>query len=78
MFDLNHPFFIPLWRRVAVVVFAVGWGLFEFASGSPFWGTLFLGIGGYAFWGLFIAFDPSAAAEKRERFDAEGRPDKEE
>jgi hypothetical protein len=76
VFDLNHPFFIPLWRRVAVVAFAVGWGLFEFASGSPFWGTLFLGIGGYAFWGLFLAFDASAAAQQRERSDEEGRSDK--
>lgn len=72
MFDLNHPFFIPLWRRVAVVAVTLAWGLFEFASGSPFWGTLFLGIGGYAFWGLFIAFDPSAA-EERERSDKEKR-----
>lgn len=44
-FDLAVPFFVPLWRRVAVVGFCVGWGCFEFVTGAPFWGILFLGAG---------------------------------
>ena len=35
-----------------------------FASGSAFWGTLFVGIAAYAAWGFFIAFDPDAADDK--------------
>ena len=57
-FDLNDPFFRPLWIRIAVVGVALGWGLFEFVGGSPFWGTLFCAAGAWAFYGLFIAFDP--------------------
>lgn len=56
--DSGHPFFRPLWRRVAVVLVCLGWGLFEFVSGSPFWGMLFTGAGAYAAWELLIAYAP--------------------
>ena len=58
LFDFNHPFYRPLWLRILIVGFAAGWGIFEFASGSPFWGVLFLGAAAVAFHGLFITFDP--------------------
>ncbi|MCR4268785.1 DUF3329 domain-containing protein [Nitratireductor sp. ZSWI3] len=58
LLDPGHPFFRPLWRRVAVVAACLGWGLFEFVSGGPFWGVLFTGAGVYAAWVLLIAFAP--------------------
>jgi hypothetical protein len=57
-FDFNDPFFRPLWIRLAVVGFTLGWALFEFLTGAPFWGILFGAAGLWAFHGLFIAFDP--------------------
>lgn len=45
LIDASHPFFRPLWRRVAVVVACLGWGLLELLSGSPGWAILFSGIG---------------------------------
>lgn len=57
-FDFNDPFFKPLWIRIAVVGLALGWAAFEFASGAPFWGILFGAAGAWAFYGLFIAFNP--------------------
>lgn len=57
-FDLNDPFFKPLWLRALIVVAAIGWGVFEFVSGAAFWGTLFCAIGAYAFYGFFIVFNP--------------------
>jgi hypothetical protein len=69
LFDFDHPFFKPLWVRVAVVAFAGGWGVFEFLSGSPFWGVLFLAIAAVAFHGLFIAFNPRDDVEKTEGKD---------
>lgn len=60
LFDLNHPFFRPLWRRIAVVVLCLGWAVLEFISGTPFWGILFGGIGLYCVWGFFFAFNPDA------------------
>jgi hypothetical protein len=63
-FDLNDPFFRPLWIRVLIVAAAGGWGVFEFVSGQPFWGILFCAIGAYAFYGFFIAFDPREVEKK--------------
>ena len=57
-FDFNDPFFKPLWIRIAVVGFTLGWAAFEFAAGAPFWGILFGAAGAWAFYGLFIAFNP--------------------
>jgi fatty acid desaturase len=56
--DTDHPMFRPLWVRVLIVAVACGWGLLEFATGAPFWGVIFLALGGYAAWGFFFAFDP--------------------
>jgi hypothetical protein len=58
LFDLNDPFFRPLWIRVVIVLFSAGWGIFEFVAGAPTWGTLFCAISAYAFYGFFIAFEP--------------------
>lgn len=56
--DVQHPFFIPLWRRVAVVGLTLGWAMFELISGSPFWAILFGAVGVYCAHQFFIAFDP--------------------
>jgi hypothetical protein len=58
LLDFNDPFYKPLWLRIAIVGVALGWGVFEFVTGSPFWGVIFVGAGAFAFHGLFIAFDP--------------------
>jgi hypothetical protein len=58
LFDLNDPFFRPLWIRVVIVIFSAGWGIFEFVAGAPAWGTLFCAIAAYAFYGFFVAFEP--------------------
>ncbi len=58
LLDLNHPFFIPLWRRVLVVAACLGWALFEFVAASPFWGVLFGAIGLYAAYAFFLNFNP--------------------
>lgn len=57
-FDFDHPFFRPLWRRIATVGVAVSWGIFEFLMGNHFWGALFVGIGALSFYGLFVTFNP--------------------
>lgn len=57
-FDVQHPFFKPLWRRVAVTVVCLGWAVVEFASGAPFWGILFGAAGLWCAHQFFFAFDP--------------------
>lgn len=66
LFDFNDPFFKPLWLRIVIVAVAGAWGVFEFVSGAPFWGTLFVGVAALAFYGFFIAFDPREPEGKKE------------
>ncbi|MEI2807538.1 DUF3329 domain-containing protein [Albidovulum sp.] len=58
VFDLDHPWFRPLWRRLLVTGIALGWGVLELASGSPGFAVLFLALGAYAGWRLFVTFNP--------------------
>lgn len=71
---LRHPFFRPLWRRVAVTGVCLIWALFEFAGGSPFWGMLTGALGAYAGWVFFLAPDP--APEDRAPQDDDGKDGK--
>ncbi|MEM8787344.1 MAG: hypothetical protein AAGE76_03695 [Pseudomonadota bacterium] len=50
MFDLDHPFFRPAWRRVAVLALCFGWAAWELASGAVFWAIVFAALGGVAIW----------------------------
>ena len=44
--DANHPMLRPLWVRVLLVALCLGWAALEFATMSPFWGMVFLALGG--------------------------------
>ncbi|MFT3689628.1 DUF3329 domain-containing protein [Paenirhodobacter sp.] len=59
MFDLDNAFYRPLWIRLLLVACALGWGLFEFITGAPFFGVIFCAIGLYAGWRFFVTFNPS-------------------
>ena len=58
MFDLDHPFFRPLWLRIVIVALCLGWALFEIATGAPFWAILFGAIGLFAAYRFFVTFNP--------------------
>ncbi len=64
LFDLDHPAFRPLWLRIVLVAVCLGWAAVEFASGAPFWGVLFGGMGLYAAWRFFVTFDPRPEPEE--------------
>ena len=66
LFDVQHPFFTPLWRRIAVVVLCLGWAAVEFFSGNAFWGVLFGAIGLYCAHQFFIAFNPVDPAPREQ------------
>nr|WP_237684850.1 hypothetical protein [Szabonella alba] len=57
-FDVHNPFYRPLWRRILVTGICLGWGLFELATGNPFFAILFGAAGIYCAHQFFIAFDP--------------------
>lgn len=56
--DVQHPWFIPLWRRIATVGASLGWAALEISWGHPGWAALFGFIGLYCAHQFFIAFDP--------------------
>lgn len=64
LIEPRHPFFRPLWRRIAVVVVSLGWALFELSTGAVFWAILFGAIGAYAAWEYFVVFDPANYEDK--------------
>lgn len=70
-FDLDQPFFLPLWRRVAVVALCLGWAVIEVAGGAPFWAVLFAAAGLYSGWALLIRFDADRARQRAR--DQEGK-----
>jgi len=62
--DNEHPFFRPLWRRIAVVAVCAFWAVLEFATNTPFWGMIALGFTAYAVWMFLISY--KAPAEDKE------------
>lgn len=65
LFDVDVPFFLPVWRRVVAVGFAICWGLFELSTGAIFWGMIFVAMGCIAGWRFSIA-DWAAVAKEAE------------
>lgn len=61
--DHEHPFFRPLWRRVALVAACVVWAVIEYVGGSPTWGTIALAFGAYGAWQFFYLYKPADEAE---------------
>lgn len=58
LLDTDHPFFRPLWIRIAIVAVAAGWAGLEFWAGSFGWGALVLAFAALGAWGFFVDFDP--------------------
>lgn len=59
MFDLQHPFFRQVWRRVAVVAICFAWAGVELASGAQIWAALFAAAGAWCVYQFFVIWtDP--------------------
>ena len=59
LFDVQTPFFRPLWRRVAVTFVCLAWAVMEVSTGAVFWAILFGAAGLYLAWQFFVVFDPA-------------------
>ena len=75
LFEVRHPFFRPLWRRVVVVAICAAWGLVELSGGNTFWVVLFWGIGAICAWEFFVVYD--AANYTEAEAEADKAPDTE-
>ena len=56
MFDPSHPFYRPLWRRVAIVAVTAGWALVEYSNDAPIWASLFAVISAWCAWFFFVVY----------------------
>lgn len=59
MKDHEHPFFRPLWRRVAIVAVCAVWTAMEWAAESQMWSMIALGFTAYAIWQFFYLYKPA-------------------
>ena len=64
LFDFNHPFFRPLWLRIAIVALCLLWAMVEASTGGGMWAVLFTAIGLYAAYGFFVTFNPREPDDK--------------
>lgn len=67
VFDLRHPFFNPLWRRVGTVAIAGGWALVELLGGNPGWAILFGGVAAWCAYEFFVTWTPQPDPRKEDR-----------
>ena len=63
-FGPHHPFFRPLWRRIALVAFCGAWAAWELWNRDPMWSTIAAGMAAYAAWTFLLTYKapPDAAA----------------
>ena len=59
--DPDDPFFAPVWRRWATVLFALFWGGIELFFGNPGWAVLFGAAAAFAFY-VLIYQGPSSGS----------------
>jgi len=53
----DHPFYRPLWRRLAIIAVAGGWTAFEILwSGNAMWMVIAAGFLLYSLWVFLIAW----------------------
>jgi hypothetical protein len=57
LIDPHHPFYQPLWRRIAVVAVCTAWFVFELAvSHDPLFIPITGALAAYTAWVLLIAW----------------------
>ena len=59
LLGVRHPWFRPLWRRVALTGGLAGWACVEaFAFTNAGWFWIFMGAAIYCAYHFFLTFDP--------------------
>jgi hypothetical protein len=76
-FELQIDFFLPVWRRVAVILVCFVWAMVEFGSGAPLWGTIFASLGIYAVWQFFLTDWPATGTASKSSDTASHSPSEE-
>lgn len=56
--DPDHPFYRPLWRRLAIVGVTLAWACVEAWTGATGWAVFFFAVAVYAAWMLLVNYRP--------------------
>jgi hypothetical protein len=62
--DNEHPFFRPLWRRLAVIAACIAWTGVEVTAGEKVWALVASAAVCYAVWQLLLRYSPPDAGDK--------------
>jgi len=54
--ELRHPFFVPIWRRVLLVLILGFWTILEGLMGNQIWTLFVASIGVYSTYVFFFNF----------------------
>jgi hypothetical protein len=79
LIDPNHPFYRPLWIRIAIVGVCLGWAIVEASTREPFWAIIVGALGIYSAYKLLLTFSPQPLDEPSTTAtatDEPGGPDK--
>ena len=61
--DIDHPFYRPLWRRIAIVAVTAAWTAYEvFWGGNGLWLVLAAGSFAYSVWAFLITYPKQPGA----------------
>ncbi|MEP3048720.1 MAG: hypothetical protein ABJL55_15390 [Roseibium sp.] len=60
---VEHPWFDPLWRRIALVGFCTVWTGVEFYFNNTTWGYIMIAITTYAAWSYLFTYKGSEAKD---------------
>lgn len=52
--DFSHPFYIPRWRRIAIVAVTASWAVLELFTGNPVWAAGSGALSAFLVWGFFL------------------------
>ena len=64
MFNLQHRFFAPPWRRTLTSAVVVGWALLELVTGNPGWALIFGAAGAWCCYQFFVVWEDPPEDEK--------------
>ena len=64
-FDLQHPFFAPLWVRLLVTGICFGWALLELSHGFLGWAAIFAAMGALCVWNFFVTWNADLVAKRK-------------
>jgi hypothetical protein len=58
----DHPFFRPLWRRLAIVAVCIVWTVLEYRGGGSLWVWVAFGFTVYAIVNFLVFYRPKEDA----------------